>query len=88
MLASPPKIYDHLLRLIGVAGQVVHCAAGCKFLHLFPVCRFIIVGNKADNSVIVCELDDMIAVETDSTVICQQREQRTPNTPLCSQLLF
>ncbi len=53
----------------------MHCAPSCEFIHLFPVCRFIIVGNKADNSGIVCELDDMVTIKTGSTVICQQREQ-------------
>ncbi len=75
MLASPPEIYDHLICLIGVEGQIVRCAPSCEFLHLFPVCRFIINGNKADNSGIICELDHMIAIKTGSTVICGQREQ-------------
>lgn len=62
--ARPPEVYYDLLCLIGVEVQIVRCAPGCQLLYLFPVCRLIIISNKGDNSGIICELDDMVAVKT------------------------
>ena len=67
-VTSPPKVYHHLFGLVGVEGKIVYCAPGCKLLHLLSVRRLVIVGDKSDNCGVICELNDVITVETSRAV--------------------
>ncbi len=68
MLTSPLKSMTISFVLLVLRARLCIVHQAVRFLHLFPVCRFIIVGNKTDNSGIVCELDDMVTIKTGSTV--------------------
>ena len=56
-VTSPPKVYHHLL---GLVGKLLCCAPGCQLLRLLSVRQLVTVGDKSDNGDVSCELGDVV----------------------------